>query len=193
MKFPGKFIYAASVLPFLFSFQAAADEVISDDLIVNGSECVGFGCAEGEIFGFDTLKLKSDNPQIRFVDTSNSQNFPTSDWTMGVADSVTDTSVFYINDADADTAVLKLSASASGGVALGAGSELIDNTVSVGAADAERRITHVADGIEDTDAVNVRQFEQFQTDIDAELTGLEDQLGDLVTRIDDLSTRLDNL
>ena len=40
---------------------ANADQVINDDLIVVGSECVGFDCASGEVFGFDTLRLKENN------------------------------------------------------------------------------------------------------------------------------------
>ena len=52
-------------------------------------------------------------------------------------------------------------ASAAGSVALGAGS-VADraNTVSVGAQGQERQITHVADGSQATDAVNVRQLQQ---------------------------------
>jgi hypothetical protein len=54
------------------SLPAAADEVIFDDLIVQGSQCVGLGCEEGVDFQFDTLRLSSDNPLIRFQDTSSS-------------------------------------------------------------------------------------------------------------------------
>jgi autotransporter adhesin len=204
MKLQRKLIYAGSLLPFIFSIQAMADQVINDDLIVQGSQCVGLGCGEGEVFDFDTLKLKSDNPLIRFVDTSSSAAFPTSDWSMGIADSITDTSFLYINDANAATAVLKLSASASGGVALGAGSELEDNVVSVGSTGAERQIKHVAAGTEDTDAVNVGQFEAFQTEIEGdvaddiadfntELTELEGQMSVLTTRLEDLVSRVDSL
>ncbi|MGS1078222.1 YadA-like family protein [Pseudoxanthomonas beigongshangi] len=52
-------------------------------------------------------------------------------------------------------------ASAEGSVALGAGSVADQaNTVSVGSAGNERRITHVADGVEDTDAANVGQLKK---------------------------------
>lgn len=204
MKLKRKLIYAGSLLPFIFSFPAVADQVINDDLIVNGSQCVGFGCEEGEVFDFDTLKLKSDNPQIRFQDTSSTAAFPSNDWTIGVADSVTDTSFFYINDVDGGVTVLKLSASASGGVALGAGAELEDNVVSVGSAGAERQIKHVAAGTEDTDAVNVGQFEVFQTEIEGdvaadiaafntELAELEGQMSALTTRLEDLVSLVDSL
>jgi hypothetical protein len=185
-------IFVCSVLPLIFSLHAAADHLIYDDLIVNESICVGLECVNGEEFDFDTLKLKSDDPRIRFYDTSNSAAFPTTDWTMGVAKNA-DSSYFYVNDAAAGMSVLKLSAAESGGVALGAGAELEDSAVSVGAAGAERRIMHVADGIEPTDAVNVGQLEKFQSDIDPRLADLATQMADILTRIESLAARLENL
>lgn len=59
---------------------AQADQVISDDLIVQNSLCVGMDCTNGESFGFDTLRLKENNLRIRAMDTSNSGSFPTRDW-----------------------------------------------------------------------------------------------------------------
>lgn len=66
---------------------ARADQVILDDLIVDGSECVGFDCVNGESFGFDTLRLKENNLRIRFQDTSSSASFPTNDWMIVINDS----------------------------------------------------------------------------------------------------------
>ena len=63
------------------------DQVIADDLIVDGSACVGFDCVNGESFGFDTIRLKENNLRIRFVDTSNSASFPTVDWQITINDS----------------------------------------------------------------------------------------------------------
>ena len=163
-----------------------ADEVIFDDLLVFGSTCVGLGCVDGEDFGFDTILMVSDNPRIRIQDTSTTASFPTQDWTMGVDDDALGTSIFFVKDAIADTFVLQLASSPSGGVALGAGAELIEDSVSVGAAGFERRITHVAAGSDATDAVNLGQFEQFQADIAS-------QLEDISTRIADLTARLDAL
>ena len=191
MKFTRILISVCSVLSFIYSHHAAADEVIPDDLIVDGSLCVGFECVIDEVFDFDTIKLKSDTPQIRFYDTSNTAGFPSSDWTMGVADSDIEISYFFVRGEG--RTVFQLSASESGGVALGYRSVLEDNTVSVGALDYERRITHVADGIEPTDAVNVGQLAQSQSAINDQLTDLETQMNTLVTRIDDLITRLDNV
>jgi hypothetical protein len=55
------------------------DQVINDDLIVTSSICVGFGCADGEVFGFDTLRLKENNTRLTFMDDS-LDPFPRADW-----------------------------------------------------------------------------------------------------------------
>jgi autotransporter adhesin len=58
-------------------------------------------------------------------------------------------------------AAAKVKAGADNAVALGAGSVADQaNTVSVGAAGKERRITNVADGVDDTDAANVSQLKK---------------------------------
>jgi hypothetical protein len=163
-----------------------ADEVIVDDLIIDGSICVGLGCVADEEFGFDTVRLVSDNPLIRFQDTSTTASFPTQDWTMGMDDGASDTSVFFVKDAIADALVLQVSSSPSGGIALGAGAELVENAISVGSEGSERRIMHVAPGSDATDAVNVGQFDQFQAEI-------ANQLEDISARIAALAARLDAL
>jgi hypothetical protein len=64
-----------------------SDQVILDDLIVDGSICVGEDCVNGESFGYDTLRLKENNLRIKFQDTSNSASFPTNDWQITANDS----------------------------------------------------------------------------------------------------------
>lgn len=63
------------------------DQVILDDLIVDGSACVGFDCVNGEVFGFDTIRLKENNMRIKFDDTSTSASFPNNDWQITANDS----------------------------------------------------------------------------------------------------------
>lgn len=58
-----------------------------DDVIVTGSLCVGFDCVDGESFSFDTLKMKENNLQIYFDDTSTSAGFPANDWRLIANDS----------------------------------------------------------------------------------------------------------
>jgi len=63
-----------------FSRVFMPDQVIPDDLIVQGSECVGLDCVNNEAFGFDTIRLKENNDRIQFDDTSASAGFPTNNW-----------------------------------------------------------------------------------------------------------------
>ncbi|MEA2568078.1 MAG: hypothetical protein QOI24_79 [Acidobacteriota bacterium] len=58
----------------------AFDNVIADDLIVQGSGCIGLDCVNNEEFGFTTLKLKENNLRLGFDDTSTSAGFPANDW-----------------------------------------------------------------------------------------------------------------
>ncbi len=63
------------------------DQQILDDLIVDGSACIGQDCVNGESFGFDTIRLKENNLRIKFQDTSNSASFPSNDWQLTANDS----------------------------------------------------------------------------------------------------------
>ncbi len=65
----------------------AADQVIADDLIVQGSACIGLDCVNNESFGFDTIRLKENNTRIKFDDTSSSAGFPANDWQLTANDS----------------------------------------------------------------------------------------------------------
>jgi Chaperone of endosialidase len=76
----------------------AADQVIPDDLIVQGSGCFGFDCVNNESFGFDTIRLKENNLRIKFEDTSVG-SFPTNDWQLTANDSASGaSSKFSIED-----------------------------------------------------------------------------------------------
>ena len=78
---------------------AAADQVIADDLIVQGSLCVGLDCVNNESFGFDTIRLKENNTRIKFDDTSTSVGFPANDWQLTANDSASGgSSKFSIED-----------------------------------------------------------------------------------------------
>jgi len=63
------------------------DQVIPDDLIVQGSACVGLDCVNNENFGFDTIRLKENNTRIKFDDTSTAAGFPANDWQLTANDS----------------------------------------------------------------------------------------------------------
>jgi len=68
-------------------FTSQADEVVLDDLIVDGSACIGLDCVVDEDFKFTTLKLKENNLRIFLQDTSNTSSFPSNDWEIIANDS----------------------------------------------------------------------------------------------------------
>lgn len=70
-----------------FGGAASADVVHLDDVIIDGSLCVGQDCVNGEAFGFDTIRLKENNVRIKFDDTSASASFPNRDWQLTANDS----------------------------------------------------------------------------------------------------------
>ena len=70
-----------------FSLMPAFDIVQADDVIIQGSLCVGLDCVNNESFGFDTIRLKENNTRIKFDDTSTSAGFPANDWQLTANDS----------------------------------------------------------------------------------------------------------
>ena len=62
------------------TLNAMFDQVIPDDLIVQGSICAGLDCVNNENFGFDTIRLKENNTRLQFDDTSISAGFATNNW-----------------------------------------------------------------------------------------------------------------
>jgi hypothetical protein len=90
-----------------------ADQQILDDLIVDGSICVGMDCVNGESFGFDTIRLKENNLRIRAVDTSSTSSFPTRDWQITFNDSSNGgANKFSIDDIDGGRTPLTIEANA---------------------------------------------------------------------------------
>jgi hypothetical protein len=59
-----------TVVGLLASVHLAADQVINDNQIVQGSLCVGQDCVNGEVFDADVVRLKENNLRIRFHDTT---------------------------------------------------------------------------------------------------------------------------
>ena len=94
---------------------AYADVVHPDDVIITGSQCVGFDClTDGtEVFSFDTIKLKENNLQIYFDDTSATAGFPANDWRIIANDSASGgASYLAIQDATAGIKPFTISAGA---------------------------------------------------------------------------------
>ncbi|NJL29531.1 MAG: tail fiber domain-containing protein, partial [Thermoanaerobaculia bacterium] len=112
------------------------DQVIADDLIVQGSACVGQDCVNNESFGFDTIRLKENNTRIKFDDTSSSGSFPNVDWQLTANDSANGGSnKFSIEDVTngrvpftilATAPTNSVYVNASGNVGLGTASPVLD-------------------------------------------------------------------
>lgn len=132
---------------------AQADQVINDDIIVNGgdgSACIGVNCVEDMVFGFSTVVIDNPDGSILFTDTSGAANFPTTDWRLGTESS---SGNFYIENEDTNTQVLTVGSDGNA-VALGGNATLVDGAVTVG----DLRVANVADGVDDTDAVTLGQL-----------------------------------
>jgi hypothetical protein len=84
--------FSQGLTPASDSTQASDEEgalgvVVASDQIVQGSLCVGFDCVDGEVFGFDTIRMKENNTRIKFDDTSATAGFPFHDWQLTANDS----------------------------------------------------------------------------------------------------------
>jgi len=118
------------------------DQVIADDLIVQGSICAGLDCVNNENFGFDTIRVKENNTRIQFDDTSVSAGFATNNWQIranssasggasflafvdqgGTGNSETGTIVFEV---DAGAPANSLRVSSGGNVGVGTATPVLD-------------------------------------------------------------------
>jgi hypothetical protein len=118
------------------------DQVIPDDLIVQGSVCAGLDCVNNENFGFDTIRVKENNTRIQFDDTSTSAGFATNNWQIranssasggasflafvdqgAAGNSETGTIVFEV---DAGAPANSLKVSSSGNVGVGTATPVLD-------------------------------------------------------------------
>lgn len=88
-------------------------QVFTQDVIVQGSLCVGIDCATTESFSFDTQRFKENNLRIHFNDTSNSASFPGNDWRITINDSSNGgANYFAIEDATAGRVPFRIESSA---------------------------------------------------------------------------------
>jgi len=93
--------------------EAIADVVVPDDQIVQGGQCVGLDCVNGQDFLFKTLVLKENNVRIFFDDTSGA-GFPANDWQITLNDSSSGGANFFgIDDMTSSRRLMTLSAGAS--------------------------------------------------------------------------------
>jgi len=142
---------------------AFADNVISDNSIVTGSQCVGFDClTDGtESFGFDTIKLKENNLRIKFDDTSTTAGFPATDWQIIVNDSASGgRNYFGVDNVTTTQSVLRIYDNGSMSVGQAAAATAVTNATAIGAnayvATADSLVLGSVNGINSaTSSVNV--------------------------------------
>jgi hypothetical protein len=122
------------------------DQVIPDDLIVQGSICAGLDCVNNENFGFDTIRMKENNTRLQFDDTSSVAGFATNNWQIranssasggtsflafvdqgATGNSETGTIVFEV---DAGAPANSLRVSSAGNIGVGTGTPVLDMHVS---------------------------------------------------------------
>jgi len=122
--------------------KSADDQVFVDDVIVDGSLCVGMDCANGENFGFDTQRIKENNVRIHFDDTSASASFPSNDWRITINDSSNGgASYFAVEDATAGRIPFRIISGAP------ANALYIDAQGDIGIGNANPIVeTHITDG-----------------------------------------------
>ncbi|MEE4303790.1 MAG: ABC transporter C-terminal domain-containing protein [Wenzhouxiangella sp.] len=117
-------------------------DVITGDLTVYNSLCVGQDCAAAESYGADTIRLKENNLRIHFDDTSASGSFPSNDWTLIANDDLNGgMNMFAIQDRTAGRNIMTLQAGAP------ANSLFVRNNGNVGMGTGSPAVQlHVADG-----------------------------------------------
>lgn len=65
-----------------------ASPAFAQNLVVDGSLCVGFDCPPAPSFGSDTIRLQENNLRIHFDDTSAAAGFAANDWAIEANSSV---------------------------------------------------------------------------------------------------------
>jgi hypothetical protein len=66
----------------LWPWAAAADQLVTDDLIVSGGLCAGPDCQIGEDFDTETVTIRATEPRLMFHDTSPAP-YSSTDWRIG--------------------------------------------------------------------------------------------------------------
>lgn len=118
------------------------DQVIPDDLIVQGSLCAGLDCVNNENFGFDTIRVKENNTRIQFDDTSSTAGFATNNWQLRANNSASGGASFFaivdqgatgnseagtiVFEVDAGAPANSLRVSSTGNVGIGTATPVLD-------------------------------------------------------------------
>ena len=92
---------------------ATAEQVISGDLVVYNSICVGFDCPTNPTFGADTIRLQENNLRIHADDTSTAASFPNQDWRLEFNSNLNGGGEYFrVIDASANRNIMTIEANA---------------------------------------------------------------------------------
>jgi hypothetical protein len=85
------------------------NQLVPDNLYVQGWICVGIDCADGEGLGVDTIRMKENNLRLHVEDTSTSAGYASNDWRFQFNDQDSGgASYLGIQDATAGTFPIKI-------------------------------------------------------------------------------------
>ncbi|HMB54824.1 MAG TPA: tail fiber domain-containing protein [Thermoanaerobaculia bacterium] len=131
--------------------RVTAETVISGDLTVYNSLCVGFDCLANESYGADTIRLKENNLRIHVDDTSTAGSFPNQDWRLEFNSNLNGGAEYFrVIDATAGRNIFTIEANAP------SNSLVVDSGGRVGVGTANPVLElHVANG--DTPALRLEQ------------------------------------
>ncbi|WP_321530685.1 YadA-like family protein [uncultured Desulfuromonas sp.] len=196
------FTLAVTLLVSGAAIPAHADQVINDNLIVDGSVCIGNDCDNGAAFGDTTLLFRENNLRILFEDTSlpdgiDSGRYPATDWQITINDSEAGGSNYFgVDNVTNYRSALRIYEGLDAAVVIGEGATSSgDNTLSIGTSGHERRITNVADGEDATDAATYGQLTTVQSQVTTNATSISTNAdnisqnsSDIVTNSADIAT-----
>jgi len=156
----------------------SASEATAPGALAIGTEAKATGAQSVSVGLFS----KADNNSVAVGAASNASEKSVS---IGLLSNVTGTSSVAIGT--------QTSVSASNSVALGNGSKATeDNTVSVGDDNNKRRITNVANAVNDNDAVTLQQLNSTYSSSNNNYNLLNNRVDHLSNRVDHLSNKIDH-
>jgi hypothetical protein len=159
---------------------ASADQIINDNLIVQGKFCNGTDCINDQVFSDETVRLRENNVRLTFIDSS--ADPAAQSWRLvanDTADMGRDNFQLQVKPdltaTETGTVIAYFGAAGNGSIALGHSSEIVDGAVSTGALTLERRIINVARALADTDLATLADLTSSFDNLNGRLDAVEAQ------------------
>lgn len=176
---------AVALILLVIALHASADQIINENLIVQGKACTGIDCINDQVFGEETVRLRENNTRMTFIDVTAEAGAES--WRMVANESANEGSNHFqfqvkpdLTATDTGTAIVYLGVPADDSIALGNGSEIISGAVTVGQAGLERRIRHVASMLANTtDLATIGNLDSYFDAFNADLDVVDAKLDEL--------------